>query len=240
MRAKQFSSRFSSFWNSVAPRLAHYVKTVNLAPERFDVPVEFSSDVKYRPIVSDAALHTAALTISERGLSIPSSFTNIKAALQRVVDQPSPIQRIEFEPGDLPKVAKDVGLLSSQVIQYLLGVRAKPHAIHIEHELRGCGIVEASKCDIQYENTIVELKNVSGGFKSEHYRQLFTYAALTYADEPGAIEEVCLVNCSLGVYDCRSLNGLAADVSGLSWSELATALIAFMSSEIASTGRDGQ
>lgn len=80
--------------------------------------------------------------------------------------------------------------------------------------LKGCGYLSSCQGDIIKGGTLVEVKSVTGGFRSEHLRQAIAYLALNYASKQYEIDRLCLVNGRQGTLLPISTRSLSVRISG--------------------------
>jgi len=79
----------------------------------------------------------------------------------------------------------------------------------------GCGYVSSCEGDLLVSNCLVEVKTVKHGFRSEHLRQLLTYALLNFAAKRYAVERLALANPREGTAYVIPVGTLVRRIAGM-------------------------
>jgi hypothetical protein len=226
---RKFSNSYSSFWNQLLPTADSFVRYLNLASERFTVPLDSSLPVNRdkRAVINELAFRVFKEKVNSNTISsskIMSLEQDVRSYIERLVPN---IKKITA-------LSKDELIETDKIAKSLL-VYFDNHdftAIIFWPLLKGCGQLDACKADLIYKNKLIEVKAGDRHFRITDLRQIIIYLALNFYSKQYQLVDVALVNPRTGKeFEC-SIDDLIESCSGKKSVDVFSDVIDFVSTEV--------
>ena len=76
-----FANSFTSFWKSITPNSDRVMRKINLATERIDLPVGYSSAPDHQALINEAGFILFRRTFDGIKIRVPRKWINLKAEI---------------------------------------------------------------------------------------------------------------------------------------------------------------
>jgi hypothetical protein len=240
---KHFALSHTGFWNTLLPLEESYVRTHNLALERFATPLKASDAPDQHGIINEAAFRVfsavclsgqrpAELSVAGVAECAAEAYQHIRRLRQFSRTPIRPISdRGKREAIELATRLTDFftadgrGRPQRALASRIVSLRPRP-------VFPGCGWVDEAEGDILADNTLGEVKAGDRLFRGTDLRQILVYAALNFSAKTYQIDAFALINPRLGVFFEDDLETLAQKTSGASASQILGEIVHYISEPI--------
>lgn len=215
----------SGLWNYLCPMMESFVRMANSElVVRIGSSGSDATKAERRALVNECGFELLRVMTEKRvssnqfEVSLWASCSALDAILAEIVERvESRLSRLERRP-----ICSNESLSVPERYDAWLIARSLEGALRFLGEgditfyptFKGCGYLSSCQGDIIKGQTLIEVKSVSGGFRSEHLRQTLAYLALNYAGKQFNIDRLCLVNGRLGTLLPISTRSLSVRISG--------------------------
>ena len=229
---KTFVLGHSGFWTALLPRTEAYVRSCNLALERFLEPVDSAVPAGQRGVVNEFAFRLFASAV-DLGIGPEAVSAEVRRAC--ATDALDHIRRMrEFSRTPVAAITS-LGEQEGETLALRLAFFfAAPDRQPIIPRPRfpGCGWLSEAEGDVLASDVLVEIKAGDRLFRGADFRQLLAYCALNFAAKRFRINHVCLMNPRRGVYFLAPLEGICEQLAGATADEVLGDIVAYVSEPV--------
>jgi hypothetical protein len=218
----------TGFWNTLLPLEESYVRTRNLALDRFASPLNAEASDQHG-IVNEAAfqIFSAACLAGENPADLSAArVSDCAAEAYRHIRRLRQFSRAPITP--ISDSGKSEAIkLATRLTDVLMASGTstlKPRPL-----FAGCGWIDEAEGDILADTTLCEVKAGDRLFRGTDLRQILVYAALNFSAKTYHIEAFALINPRLGVRFEDDLETMARRASGASASQLLGEIVYYIS-----------
>ncbi|MGE4314260.1 MAG: hypothetical protein AB7E85_08340 [Pseudobdellovibrionaceae bacterium] len=200
----QFTSSYSSFWDSCFPALEGYIRVINSgAYKRVYDEMGWEVSAARSALVSEVAFCLA----KEKNGNVSNAYIEARkrlSGLPGVVDDKKELDKQEIS------CAITLARRLWGMLENLGGKSIEPC---FDPSFIGCGSLMKSSGDIQIRDCLIEIKSVDRGFRATDFRQLITYFLLDSFSKKASIKHICIMNARRGVYHASTIEEFVYDTS---------------------------
>lgn len=221
--AEEFATEFGSFWHSCLPMAEGFIRTFNLAKQRFELPLRSSSPPERHALIAEAAFADF-----RSPNAAPVERVSAEAADQAVIQVAAIVKTSASAISPLTERERvEAKSLSNRLKHFIQWVEGKN--VVVDPAFPGCGFIEPSVGDIQVDDMLIEVKAVDRSFRSVDLRQVLMYAALNHAAGLPPIRTLTLMNPRQGTYLSWTPDVVCYQAAGLPASEVYESIVEFVS-----------
>lgn len=203
---KKFSSSYTSFWDSLAPMLTPYVNKVNRDwTERFARSVPFLEPEADRGLTNEVAFKLFEYHSLGDKVNFNKAVLEVRKRLERIDPE---VKEAKFSKHEAIHIL-------SNFKEFSAFINECPSEMIFHPKLNGCGLLRFCEGDLQFGNSICEVKAGDRNFRGVDFRQILTYAALKYFQDDSCFTYLYLLNPRRGVFFKEKLDLITYAISGL-------------------------
>jgi hypothetical protein len=228
---RKFSNSYASFWNQLLPTADTFVRQMNLASERFTLPIDSATpvDKDKRAVINELAFRLFKEKATGSRLT-PDEVLNLEKNVRLYIG------RLPPKINDIPDLTKDE-LKESEELSDVLSkyFNEKDLSFLMFWPIfKGCGQLDVCKGDIILSDKLIEVKAGDRHFRVIDIRQIITYLSLNSISKQYSLTSISLVNPRTGLCFDSTIDFLIESSSGRKAVDIFTDVISFISSEIGS------
>ena len=228
---RKLCMQHTSFWRQTLPLSEAFVRSANLARERFERPLESSVDPDRRALVNETGFKLFAENVENgsvlrRNVSLESVDALSSAASSHIShlrasgETTSPL---------LDPVEKAEAAGVAEALLFFFATSERGSRLKVSPRFPGCGVLRQCEGDVLAGRTLYEIKAGDRDFRSMEFRQLLVYCTLNHLARAQDIEYVAVLNPRLGIYFKTTAEDLVESMSGKRGVELYAEIIDFIS-----------
>ncbi len=231
---RHFSTTFTSFWSEVTPLAESFVRAMNIAADRFDVPMK--SDVS---VILNGFINELGFRIAENISPTGAAGADAVLAEKNYRDTETYFRRLRragtpHSDDERQRAVCDAIDLANRLLA-VIRARKGARDVVFHPSFRGCGVHDDCEGDLLVGKELWEVKSGDRNFRQTDVRQLLTYCALNHAAKSHVITDYRFVNPRTGVIFGGSLHDLVRTVAACEPEILYGEIIEFLSHPEVST-----
>ncbi|QZN85787.1 hypothetical protein [Cellulomonas sp. C5510] len=209
-------ARQSAVWSDVTPLLENFVRWANLNEGAYAKRVPGPSSGRLAAVISELGFEYSCLHTGRTAHADPLGF--VVQAMNQL-----PGGRQLRRPHLSVAQEAEARALARNIDAFCVDKNVQFRPI-----IPGCGVVDVASADLVVNDTLIEVKSVTRGFRSSDFRQILTYLAMKHASGD-FLPRVTVLNPRSGVHCSVTTEFLAQNAAGASAIELLDAVVGWMS-----------
>ena len=183
-----------SFWQTQTPSMSRLVRSLNLAGrEIFDAPMSSTASADRIFLINEVAFELSASTLSGSKSSMAGAIEAANRSLQKIENIDDVVFDLTaYEQAESIELGDRIMLGIPDYIKYRAPFRYRPF-------LKGLGAVLSAEADLEFGNTLVEVKSGDRKIRSIDIRQIIIYYILSGARVGGRYKDCYIVNPRQGI-----------------------------------------
>lgn len=211
---KEFSIRYTSFWQEILPMGEDFIRLHNLELERFAYPLESNVPPENRSAVNEMAFR---LFSEAQKRSVSGRSFDVDAVIDNIADET--LSYIKRFPEGFKSQIGDCERRESKYLmermEFFFRKEVCSETLLVKPIFAGCGRLGACEGDVIFDGTICEIKSGERKFRILDLRQTIIYAFLDHMSQSFSADNICLMNPRTGVYFTESIQEVVEAVSGI-------------------------
>lgn len=225
---RKFSNSYTSFWNQLLPTADSFLRQLNLASERFSLPIDsdMPADRDKRAVINELAFRI--FKKKAEGFKLSADIVmNIENDVRLYIGRLAP--NINNIPALTDNELKESNKLVAALASYFHRVDLK--TLVFWPSFKGCGRLGECKGDIIQNDKLIEVKAGDRHFRIIDVRQLIVYLSLNFISNQYILTNIGLVNPRTGLHFECSVDFLIESSSGSKSVDVYSDVIDFISTE---------